>query len=220
MSEPSLEEPDAIDLLLPFHATGRLSASERAQIEAALARDPDVARRLAIVDAERTETNAHNAGLGAPSRRSRDALFARIDADIARRQPLSRNWLARLGERLAGLSPPALAGLSLAACLLILVQAGLLGGLLLPRAPATSYETASHRDAAARFALVAFAPTAKASEIEDALRAVGATIVEGPRPGGLYRIRFSTERMPAQATLERLRDQAGLLKFGALEGAP
>jgi anti-sigma factor RsiW len=62
--------PDAIDELLPWHATGRLSAADRARVEAALAREPEVARRAALAEEEREETIALNESLGVPSSRA------------------------------------------------------------------------------------------------------------------------------------------------------
>ena len=59
-------EPDAIDLLLPWHAVERLSPEDASQVEAALAREPARARHLAAVREERAETVALNQDLGAP----------------------------------------------------------------------------------------------------------------------------------------------------------
>ncbi|WP_132252486.1 hypothetical protein [Methylobacterium segetis] len=221
-------EPDDLDLILPWRTTGRLDPADSARIEAALARDPDLARRLAIAEAERDETIAVNEAIGAPSRAARDALFARIDADLAAQAGRSpRGWLARLGEALSGLSPPALAGLGLAACLVILGQAGLLAGALLQERGGPAYETASHGGGGAAgagsHALVAFAPGASAAQIAEALRETGAVIVDGPLPGGVFRIRLATGRLdPAavEAALDKLRARPGLVQLALPEAVP
>ncbi|AWN40900.1 hypothetical protein [Methylobacterium durans] len=221
-------EPDDLDLILPWRATGRLGPAEAERVEAALARDPDLARRLALAEAERAGTVAVNEALGHPTGAARDALFARIDADLAAdARAGSRGWIARLGEALAALSPPALAGLGLAACLVILAQVGLLAGAMLRAPTGPAYETASQGGAGAAgagtFALVAFAPAATAAQIADGLREVGAVIVDGPRPGGLYRLRLASEPVSpaaAEAILGKLRARPGLVQFAAPEAAP
>ena len=81
----NIPEPSEIEALLPWHAAGTLDPAEKRMVEDAIARDPELARRYATV---REEFNADwqiNEGLGAPSRRAMDQLFARIDAEPSRR---------------------------------------------------------------------------------------------------------------------------------------
>ncbi len=232
-------EPDAIDLLLPWHAVERLSPEDASQVEAALAREPARARHLAAVREERAETVALNQDLGAPSRAARDALFARIATEgrkaspralsdgvdagssgqsAARQGPggASRpdavgrsatggparqrgNWLGAwlgswLGARLAGLAPSTLAWSGAAAAAIIALQAGLLAGAYRAQAPA-GFETASGPESTPAqggpTVLVAFAPAATAARIDALLRDTRAVIVDGPRAGGLYRLRLT-----------------------------
>lgn len=217
---------DEDDLLLPWHATGRVDNAARARIEAALDRDPEIARRLDLIRDERDATVASNEALGAPSMRVRDDLFARIDADLAARDRGPSRWLQRLGAALASLSPAALAGAALAACALILLQAGLLTGTWLA-APGASYETASHGDggtaAGGTFILVAFAPTATAAQIAAALAEGGMTVVDGPRAGEIYRIRVHAGAdgdRSLGAALDRLRAKPGLVVLAVPEALP
>ncbi|WP_232631176.1 hypothetical protein [Methylobacterium sp. Leaf118] len=219
-------ERDEDDLLLPWHATGRLKPAEAARLDAVLARDPERVRRRALVEAERDATVSVHEALGAPSRRPRDALFARIDGSRAARERGARGWLRRIGEGLAALSPPVLAGSALAAGVLLLLQAGLLTGTWLGGSPAT-YETASHggdgpsTDGAAF--LVAFAPTATAAQITDALGEAGLSIVDGPRAGGVYRLRLAQgadARLSPSAVLDRLRATPGLVLLAVPEANP
>ena len=217
---------DEDDLLLPWHATGRVDNAARARIEAALDRDPEIARRLDLIRDERDATVASNEALGAPSMRVRDDLFARIDADLAARDRGPSRWLQRLGAALASLSPAALAGAALAACALILLQAGLLTGTWLA-APGASYETASHGDGGTAgggtFILVAFAPAATATQITEALGEAGLSIVDGPRAGGIYRIRLqggADGQGSLGATLDRPRARPGLVVLAVPETLP
>ncbi|MEE7459812.1 hypothetical protein MPAR168_23400 [Methylorubrum populi] len=218
-------ERDEDELLLPWHVTGRLRPAEAARIESALARDPELARRLDLARAERDGTVAVNDGLGAPSAKGRNDLFARIDADLAARERGPRGWLRRIGETLARLSPPMLAGSALAAGLLLVLQAGLLTGAWL--GGATTYETASHEASGppmgGTFLLVAFAPSATAAQITEALAETGLSVVDGPRAGGIYRLRLSEGtdgRGSPSAALDRLRAKPGLVVLAVPEPVP
>ena len=101
------------------------------RVEAALANNPELARRYELVREELGETIHLNETLGAPSARAMEALFAKIDAEPARRPAVSFNLGARISEFFASLSPRTLAWSASAAVLAILLQAGLIGGILL-----------------------------------------------------------------------------------------
>lgn len=68
-------------LLLPWHASGRLSPRQACRMDAALSRDTDLALHFAIVRQERADTISLNESLGRPSPRALRALFASIDAE-------------------------------------------------------------------------------------------------------------------------------------------
>jgi anti-sigma factor RsiW len=190
-----------MDLLLPFYAIGRLGPEETARVEAALAARPDMQRRLMLVREEQTETVRLNEGLGAPSRKVRDDLFARIDALESRRSPLksalATGWLQRIVEAVGSLSPRTLTLAAGFAALVILLQGGALVTTLL--SPLAQYRTASQPGAAATegaFLLVAFAPDATVAQMAAVLQARGAVIVDGPHSGGLYRVRVAEKPLP------------------------
>ena len=206
--------------LAPFYVAGTLPPDEAARFEAALARDPELARNVAAARAERDEVLALNEALSAPSARAYDALFAKIEAEPARKPGLWRRL--DLGGALAGLlSPRALGWATAAACAVIALQAGLLvGGKL--SSPDARYRTASGPEesqrAAGTYALVAFAPGATMAAIDALLRANGAQIVEGPRAGGFYRLRLGgADLAPAEAQkkLAALRAAKELVRFVA-----
>ena len=75
-------EPTELEGLLPFHAAGTLSAGDARRVEAALARDPDLARQYAVIQDEYAETILLNESLGAPSARAMKKLFDAIDAGL------------------------------------------------------------------------------------------------------------------------------------------
>ncbi|MGA9339573.1 MAG: hypothetical protein WBV66_18190 [Pseudolabrys sp.] len=83
-------ERQEIEELLPWHAAGTLSRRDAQRVEEALARDPELARRYALVREELGETISLNETLGAPSARALENLFAKIDAELhASRRRLS-----------------------------------------------------------------------------------------------------------------------------------
>ncbi|HEV2605971.1 MAG TPA: hypothetical protein VGU24_20165 [Microvirga sp.] len=212
------DAPDAIDELLPWHATGRLSAADRARVEAALAREPAVARRAALAEEEREETIALNESLGVPSSRARDALFARIDTAGPQAKPASAGLMSRFGGLLDRLSPKALAWSAVAAALLIAVQAGILGSLMVgQRVPGFEMASGSAAVAGSRL-LVTFAPEATAAQIAGVLQSRRAVIVDGPRPGGIFVVRIGDKPLSEaeiQQAIAAFRQQSAVVRFVA-----
>jgi hypothetical protein len=72
-----------IEFLLPWYAAGTLSRSESDCVEKALADDPELARRYALVLNEMAEAARLNEALGEPSASVAKKLFAAIDAEEA-----------------------------------------------------------------------------------------------------------------------------------------
>jgi len=116
-------ERQEIEELLPWHAAGTLSRRDAQRVEDALANDPELARRYALVREEFGETIHLNETLGAPSARALEKLFTKIDAEPERRQTVSLNLGNRIGEFFASLSPRTLAWSASAAAIAILLQA-------------------------------------------------------------------------------------------------
>jgi anti-sigma factor RsiW len=190
--------PEDLEALLPWHAVGRLGDEDARRVEEALAGDPELARRFALVAEERDETITLNEALGAPAPRARDRLFERIEAASparsAPRTAAARGWLDAI---VAALSPRGLAFATAALALVALVQAGALTTLLVSDGAGERYGTASGPQAGdnAAFVLVAFAPQATAAQIEAFLERSRAVVVDGPRPGGLFRLRVGDRRL-------------------------
>ena len=204
MSKKMLEqEPSEIEMLLPFHAAGTLSARDARRVEEALARDPELARQYAVIREEYAETIHLNESLGAPSARAMAKLFAAIDAEPARRPSASRHLSARIAEFFASLSPRTLAWSASLGALALLLQAGLIGAVLVKNQPST-YQTASLSmnepvtralgpEAPPR-ALVRFAPDARVADITALLDNYQASIVDGAK-GGMFRLQFGNKPM-------------------------
>ena len=204
MSKKMLEqEPSEIEMLLPFHAAGTLSARDARRVEEALARDPELARQYAVIREEYAETIHLNESLGAPSARAMAKLFAAIDAEPARRPSASLRWSARIAGFFASLSPRTLAWSASLGALALLLQAGVIGAVLMKNQPST-YQTASLSmnepvtralgpEAPPR-ALVRFAPDARIADITALLDNYQASIVDGAK-GGMFRLQFGNKPM-------------------------
>jgi anti-sigma factor RsiW len=192
-------EPGDIELLLPWHAAGTLSYRDRERVEAALASDPELARRYELVREELGQTIHLNETLGAPSARAMQALFAKIDAEPARRPAVSMNLGPRIAEFFASLSPRTLAWSASAAALAILLQAGLLAGIALKEKSPGSYETASTPKTVSgdgAYALIRFQPQASAADVTNFLETNKLNLADGPSAGGLYRVRIAAKELP------------------------
>jgi hypothetical protein len=204
-------EENEVELLLPWHAAGTLSHRETQRVEAALASDPELARRYELVREELGQTIELNESLGAPSARAMDALFAKIAAEPARAPALSTNLGARLREFFANLSPRTVAWSASAAALAILLQAGVIAGIMLKEngsAGTAQYQTASVPSSTAgdgSYALIRFQPQASATDIDRFLENNGLSLAGGPTGGGLYRLQVSATKLPRK-------DLAGIVK--------
>jgi anti-sigma factor RsiW len=200
------QEPDEIEALLPWHAAGTLNARDTRRVDEALAGDPELARQYAAIREEYAETILLNESLGAPSSRAMQKLFAAIDAEPARKSYASLNISVRIAEFFAKLSPRTLAAAAALGALALLLQAGVIGAVLMKQsgqfqtASLSSNERQSERGA---FALVRFTPDARIADITAFLDTYHASIVDGAK-GGLFRLRFSDGAMSPQ-------DLAGLM---------
>ena len=187
-------ERSDIEDLLPWHAAGTLGHRDMQRVEAALANDPELARRYELVREELAQTIHLNETLGAPSPRAMEALFAKIDAEPARQPAISINLGARIAEFFANLSPRTLAWSASAAALAILLQAGVIAGIMLKEKSAGDYETASAPTNVAgdgAYALIRFQPQASAADITKFLETNKLSVVGRPIRGrtipGAYR---------------------------------
>jgi hypothetical protein len=195
------QEPSEIELLLPWHAAGTLNARDARKVEEALARDSELARQYAVIREEYAGTIDLNESLGAPSGRAMQKLFAAIDAEPARKPGASANFSARFANFFASLSPRTLAWSASLAALVVVLQAGIITGVLMNNRP-TSFQTASlsmnesiTRDlAAAPRALVRFIPDARVGDITALLDKYQASIVDGAK-GGMFRLQFANTSM-------------------------
>jgi anti-sigma factor RsiW len=198
LSKKMLEqEPSEIEMLLPWHAAGTLNARDARRVEEALASDPALAKQYAAIRGEYEETIHLNESLGAPSARAMQKLFASIDAEPARATsslPLS----ARIATFFASLSPRTLAWSASLGAIALLLQAGIIGAVLM-KTQTSTFQTASLSTgapitrelgaAAPSRALVRFTPEARVADITALLDSYQASII-GDARGGMFRLQF------------------------------
>jgi anti-sigma factor RsiW len=215
-------EPSEIEMLLPFHAAGTLNARDARRVDEALASDPDLARQYAVIQEEYAETISLNESLGAPSARAMQKLFAAIDGEPVRKPSLSTNLSARISEFFTRLSPRTLAWSASLGAVALLLQAGVIGAVLVKNQTA-SYQTASlslnqsaapiTRDlgtaaAAPTRALVRFVPDARISDINTLLDNYQASIVDGAK-SGMFRVQFgrALNKDEAESLMSKLKGE-------------
>src|SRR5438046_10187801 len=92
------QEPSDIEMLLPWHAAGTLSARDARRVDEALARDPELARQYAVIREEYAETIHLNENLGAPSGRAMQKLFDAIDGEPVRNPSVTSRVATRIAE--------------------------------------------------------------------------------------------------------------------------
>ena len=195
-----------IEDLLPWHAAGTLSPRDTQRVETALAADPELARRYELVREELAQTIHLNESLGAPSARTVEALFAKIDAEPARAPAISGNLGARIRDFFAALSPRTVAWSAAAAALAIVLQAGVIGVVLVNENNERGYETASAPSTISgdgTYALIRFQPQVSAADITRFLDTNKFSIAAGPLAGGLFRVRIAPTRL-AKTDRDRL----------------
>jgi len=179
------------------------------RVDEALARNPELARQYAVIREEYAETIDLNESLGAPSSaQAMQKLFAAIDVEPAQAQAQaqanrhSRDVTARFITFFANLSPRTLAWSMSAAALIVFLQAGVIGTVLMSDRPA-SFETASLNTDEPMTrgiviglprALVRFVTEARFSDITALLDRYQAFVVDGGKDG-MFKLQFGNRAM-------------------------
>jgi len=200
MSEKASDREE-IEHLLPWHAAGTLSRRDAERVERALASDQELARRFDLVREELSETIHLNESLGAPSARAMEKLFAAIDAEGAyKRKPgLAMDVRTKVAEFFSAFAPRTLAFAGAAAALVIVLQAGVIGSMMIKSD--TGYGVASAPTAKVESVefLVTFTSQATLDQVSKFLGDHHATIIGGPQgPAKMYRLRFDANGSPKE----------------------
>lgn len=195
MNEQTAEEMEReeIEMLLPWYQTGRLTGADAARVEGYLARHPHVAEQLGMIREEQEETVAVNEALGSPSARAIDRLVASLPAAGPRGAPWQTGGLLfrKVADFFTAPTAGAVRWAAVAAAALVVVQAAAITTLVVGDRGAR-YESA-YGPTVGVSAFVVFADQATAPAISRLLAEFDASIVDGPKPGGVYKIRLRTE---------------------------
>jgi len=188
--------PTAFETLLPWYAAGTLRRRDRQRVGEALRNDPALALQADLVREELAETISLNESLGVPSARAMDRLMAAIDEETfaAHKRAPARVLAGRFATFIAGFTPRTLAIAASLACLAIALQASMLVGML-TRPSAEQSVSSNEASGHGTYAMVRFAREASAAEITRFLENYQATLVDGPRPGGFYRVRLAMKTL-------------------------
>jgi anti-sigma factor RsiW len=219
-----------IEALMPWYEKGTLPEKEARMVAEYLEANPDRARFLALIREEVAETIEANEAAGMPPSAALGRLMDAIAAEPkTQRAAAMRERAGGLLARLFGANAsPWLAMGAAAACLLILVQAAALG-VLMTRGTSTTgsggTQLASGDPARApedgSFAQIRFAPSATASDISALLRSFNAVIVDGPKPGGVYRVKISPQKLANdqfEEILRQIRARSDIIAFISVSG--
>ena len=211
-------EREEIEMLLPWYVSGRLDAGDRARVETYLARDAGMRHQLDLIRAEQQETIAANEALRTPSAGALDRLMA----SLPHHQPslAGRITMSSVYQAVADFfAAPTVRGVRLAAvaaAALLLMQAALITTLLVRGDAGGTYQTASGQaDDKGVSAFVVFADDVRVPAISRLLADFDATIVDGPKPGGVYKIRLRSSDLSVTARgalLRRLADRRDVVR--------
>lgn len=195
----TLDEREEIELLLPWYVTGKLDPADTARVETWLEHEPSMRRQLDIIREEQDQDIRANEML-ATRQLSAERTLVRTRAS----ESSASGLLTSVAEGIRGLltapTSGALQWAAAAAAIVIVVQAAVIGSL--STRESARYETASGgpaQTAVGTFALVRFANAATLGDIAAVLDALGMSIVDGPRAGGLFRIRIAETQLDPTA---------------------
>jgi hypothetical protein len=223
MTETMTNDPkrSEIEDLLPWYATGRISAADKARVEQALKGDAELRRRLDLAREEMAETIDANERLPAPSPRTLDKLLAGMDAApraVPVMEAAKRSVVGWLATTLAALSPQKLAYATVAALALIAVQAAVLTGLVISGGDSKFDTASSPIQLPGSYVMISFAPDAKASEITAFFKRYDAAVIDGPRANGFYKVRVGEKTLAKpefEQLVERIKAERSLIGFVA-----
>ena len=199
-------EREEIEMLLPWYVTGKLDMADSARVDAAIARDATFARQLALIAEEQSESVSANEAIIPPRNLTPASTLSRIATTTSTPAGGLSRLLASVGDWFSTPSVRAVRWAGTAAAILILAQAGVIGALLRAPGPET-FQPASggaSQTAGGSFALVRFADSATARDIAEMLSAERMTIVDGPKPGDLYRIRIGAADLSEAERAKRI----------------
>jgi hypothetical protein len=216
-TERAFSEREQIEMLLPWYVGGSLDATDRDRVEHYLAHHPDLRRQLDLIRQERRETIQANEALPTSSAGGLERLLAALPL---RRPSLLEQLVQSQGYRaivdfFSAPTPRAVRFAALAAASLLIVQAIALTTLLV-RGDGAGCETAAGQDRSESLSFfIGFTDEASAAAISRLLGEFDARIVDGPKPGAIYKVkvRSSDPASAPDAVRRRLVERRDIVRF-------
>ena len=232
MIERKKNHEEDVEALLPWYEKGTLPDDDAHAVEDYLKTHPeDGSRFIELIREEVTETIEANEQAGMPSTAALNRLMESIAAEPKRAGAVVRERAGGFFTRLFGQGSASwLPVATAAACLVILVQAGTIGVLLTnpdviegpgeSRSRSLKPELAGNNNEGT--VLIRFNPNATAKDITTLLNTLEATIIEGPKLGGVYRVRISNKPLKTEqidAILKQMRERSDIITDVVSKGA-
>lgn len=192
-----------IERLLPWYATGKLGRADRDSVAAFVALHPEFALMLATVDAERKASAQANEAIPGPGAASQARLMAHARAE-ARFSALRAIWSA-VEDLFTRPSAKAVRAAAAVGGIMLFAETAIIGTLLIRGGfarPSAASQSLPPADGV--FALVRFAEATPFGLVAEALAELDATIVEGPKPGGFFKVRLGPGDMTETARNKRI----------------
>lgn len=194
---------EALDLLLPWYVNGTLEGEERRQVEAYLERSSHARDEVELLRALRQQVK-DEAIESSPGELGLQRLKRQMKQE-AEQRPQDR--MAGRTITVASFWRP----LAVAACLVVMVQAGIMVGLGGFGTTDSGVTTASGGSPAVL--QVTFAPEATEQQIRDVLQQAGASIADGPTALGVYNLRLVDADTSVEEALATLRASGDVVTF-------
>jgi hypothetical protein len=193
---------DDLDLLLPWYVNGTLSDEERRQVEAYLERSSHARDEVELLRALRQQVK-DEAVENSPGELGLQRLKREIKQ--AEQAPQSGDRMTGRTITVASFWRP----LAVAACLAVVVQAGVMVGLGDFGGDVVDIATGPAPELQ-----VTFAPDATEEQIRELLQSAGAAIADGPTALGIYQLRLvDAESTSLDEALTTLRANGDVVTF-------
>lgn len=201
--------------LLPWYLIGKLGRAESDAIDDMLKGSADLRDQLQTARSQQTAVMESNDNVGGPSAGNLTKLLQQIETTKQRRYVVANE--PGFFERLLGswAAPrPALQFAFVAACALIIAQGVFLfqlGGF--SSKPEGGYATASdgaQSVAPAASLIVSFRPDVTAQQLSQMLGEIGATVIDGPKPGQSFVLGLADDAA-ADAAIAKLQSRPDLV---------
>lgn len=207
-------ERQEIEKLLPWYVTGRLGRADTSKVEGYLGHHPHMLTQLSLMRSEHEETTRANEAIGWPSAGMADRLMALLPR--GRESFAGGEFLSSIGQFFTMPTARRVQWAAVVAGLLVLAQAVVIVTLITLGSD-HAYQTASgDSQRVGVTALVAFADEATAPAIARLLTEFDANIVDGPKPGGIYKVmiaRADRSQPVREALLRKLAERRDVIRI-------